>query len=47
MSIDSLVIEHDVRQPDVLRRHVQRFHSAVVLGVPLELVVVPLLIHAK
>ena len=39
----SLVVQHDVRQPDVVGGHVQVLDSAVVGGVPLELVVDPLL----
>lgn len=40
---DLLVVEHDVRQPDVLGGHVQLGHSAVFVGIPFELVVLPFL----
>ena len=39
----SLVVEYNVRQPDVLGRHVQFRDAAVFRRVPRELVVVPLL----
>ena len=39
----SLVVQHDVRQPDVLRGHVQGLDAAVLGRVPRQLVVVPLL----
>ena len=41
--VDSPVVEHDVRQPDLVGRHVQSLHPAVLSGVPHQLVVVPLL----
>jgi len=40
---DSLVIKNNVRQPDNFGRHVQLCNSAVLVGVPLELVIPPLL----
>ena len=45
VSIYLLVVEHDVRQPDVLAGHVEELDPAVVLRVPGELVVSPLLLH--
>ena len=39
----SLVVEDDIRQPDDLRGHVDLAHPAILLGVPAQLVVVPLL----
>ena len=44
-SISLLIVEDNVRQPDVLTRHVEELDPAVVLGVPGELVVLPLLLH--
>jgi hypothetical protein len=38
-----LVIEHDVRQPDVLRRNVQHLHATILLWVPPEFVINPFL----
>ena len=40
---NSLVEEDDVREPDVLRGHVEHVHAAVLAGVPPQLVVDPLL----
>lgn len=42
-----LIIKHDVRQPYMFRRHVQSFDAAVVVGVPLQLVIVPFLQQTK
>ena len=39
----SLVVEYNVRQPDVLGRHVQFRDAAVLRRIPRELVVVPFL----
>ena len=39
----SLVVQHNVRQPDVVGGHVEVLDAAVIGGVPLELVVDPLL----
>ena len=41
----SLVVQHNVWQPDVVGGHVEVLDAAVVGGVPLELVVDPLLLH--
>ena len=41
----SLVVQHNVWQPDVVGGHVEVLDAAVVRGVPLELVVDPLLLH--
>lgn len=38
-----LVVQHDVGQPDVLGRHIQLGDAAVLLRIPLELVILPLL----
>ena len=38
-----LIIEHDVRQPDVLAGHVKVLDAPVVRGVPRQLVVSPFL----
>ena len=43
MTSYSLVIKHDVRQPDVFRRDVKRVHPAIVLWVPLQFIVIPFL----
>ena len=40
------VVEHDVRQPDLGRRHIEAPHSAVVVLVPRQPKVVPLLRYA-
>ena len=37
----SLVVEHNVRSPDVVGRNVKLLDTAVLLGVPDQLVVVP------
>ncbi len=42
-----LVVEHDVGPPDVIGRHVQHVHAAVLHRVPLQLVVVPILQRGK
>ena len=42
-----LVIQDDVRPPDVVTGHVELFDPAVLLGVPLELVVSPELLHPQ
>lgn len=38
-----LVVQHDIRTPDVLRRDVEHIDAAVIRRVPLQLVVVPIL----
>ena len=43
MMDNSLVEEDDVREPDVLGGHVEHVHAAVLVGVPAQLVVDPLL----
>ena len=43
----SLVVEHDVRSPDVVAGHVEHLDPAVLLGVPLQLVVAPVLLHPQ
>ncbi len=43
----SLVVEHDVRPPDVVGGHVQHVDAAVLRRVPLQLVVVPVLLHPQ
>ena len=45
--LDSLVVEHDVRSPDVVTRHVQLPHPAILHRVPLELVIPPELLHPQ
>ena len=42
-----LVIQDDVRSPDVVTRHMQHLNSAILLGVPLQLVVAPVLLHPQ
>ena len=42
-----LVIQDDVRSPDVVTGHVELFDPAVLLGVPLEFVVSPELLHPQ
>ena len=44
---DSLVVEHDVRSPDVVTGHVELPPPAVLHRVPLELVVPPELLHPQ
>ena len=44
---NSLVEEDDVREPDVLGGHVEHVHAAVLVGVPAQLVVDPLLQFAS
>ena len=39
--IDSLVVEHDVWQPDVSGGHVEHVHPAILLRLPHQLVVIP------
>ena len=39
--IDSLVVEHDVWQPDVSGGHVQHVHPPILLRLPHQLVVIP------
>ena len=39
--VNLLVVEHNVRPPDVIGRHVKLLDAAVLLGVPDQLVVVP------
>ena len=41
----SLVVQHNVWQPDVVGGNMEVLDAAVVCGVPLELVVDPLLLH--
>ena len=41
----SLVVQHNVWQPDVVGGNMEVLDAAVVRGVPLELVVDPLLLH--
>ena len=43
----SLVVEHDVREPDVGGGHVEAVHAPVLLGVPAELVVKPVLLDPE
>ena len=43
----SLVVEHDVWSPDVVAGHVEHLDPAVLLGVPLQLVVAPVLLHPQ
>jgi len=38
---NSLVVEHDVRSPDVVRGHMEHFHPPIFFGLPAQLVVVP------
>lgn len=40
---DLLVEQNDVRQPNVIRRHVQHFQAAVIVGVPFQIAVEPFL----
>lgn len=47
ISNPSLVVEHDVRSPDVVRRHVQHVHAAVLPRLPAQLVVVPRLFYPQ
>ena len=44
---DSLVVEHDVRSPDVVTGHVKHLNPSILLGVPLQLVVTPVLLHPQ
>ena len=44
---DSLVVEHDVRSPDVISWHVETLDPAILLGVPGQLVVTPVLLHPQ
>ena len=41
--VDLLVVQDDVWPPDVIRRHVKHVDATILLGVPLQLVVVPVL----
>ena len=43
----SLVVEDDVREPDVGGGHVEAVHAPVLLGVPAELVVKPVLLDPE
>lgn len=38
-----LVEQNDVRQPNVIRRHVQHFQAAIIVGVPFQIAVEPFL----
>ena len=42
-----LVIQDDVRPPDVVTGHVELLHPAVLVRVPLQLVVPPELLHPQ
>ena len=42
-----LVVKDDIRSPDVVTGHVELFHPAVLLRVPLQLVVPPELLHPQ
>ena len=46
-TLDSLVVEHDVREPDVGGGHVKAVHAPVLLGVPPELVIKPVLLDPQ
>ena len=43
----SLVVEHDVREPDVGGGHVEAVHAPVLLRVPAELVIKPVLLDPE
>ena len=42
-----LVVQHDVRPPDVIGGNVEHVHAAVLIRVPPHLVVVPELLHPE
>ena len=46
-TLDSLVVEHDVWEPDVGGGHVEAVHAPVLLGVPPELVIKPVLLDPQ
>ena len=45
--LPSLVVKDNVRSPDVIRWNMQHVDPAVLLGVPLQLVVTPELLHPQ
>lgn len=45
--MDLLVVEDNVRTPYVIGGDVKHFDAAILLGLPLELVVVPGLLHPQ
>ena len=47
MTGHSLVVEDNVRSPDVISRHVETLDPPVLLWVPLQLVVAPVLLHPQ
>ena len=47
MPVFLLVVEDDVRSPDVVRRYVKHVDPAILSRVPLELVVSPVLLHPQ
>ena len=44
---DLLIVQHDVRPPDVVGGHVEHVHSAVFRRIPTHFVVVPKLLHPQ
>ena len=47
MPVFLLVVEDDVRSPDVVRRYGKHVATAILSRVPLELVVSPVLLHPQ